>query len=81
MAGIGVLAVALLAGGAYYAMHQRETRPQPALASGRETAAAPPMANTAPAGGARDSRHDRQGKRIQAKRNQNGQLRSNRTRA
>jgi Protein of unknown function (DUF3108) len=54
MAGIGVLAVALLAGGAYYAMHQREARPQPALASGRETASAPPMANTTlPAGDAK----------------------------
>ena len=53
MAGIGVLSVALLAGGAYYAMHQRETRPQPALVSGRETAAARPMANTTPAGDAK----------------------------
>jgi hypothetical protein len=53
MAGIGVLAVALLAGGAYYALHQRETRPQLALASGRETASAPPMANTTPTGGAK----------------------------
>src|SRR5580700_6922510 len=53
MAGIGVLSVALLAGGAYYAMHQRETRPQPALASGRETASAPPVVNTAPAGDAK----------------------------
>jgi len=50
--GIGVLAVALLAGSAYYALHQRETRPQPALASGRETAApAQPMADSAPATG------------------------------
>jgi hypothetical protein len=51
--GIGVLAVALLAGGAYYELHQRGTRPQPALASGRETAPILPTANGAPVTGAK----------------------------
>ncbi len=40
--GIGVLAAALLAGGAYYWLHERAARPQPALASAAEIQPAQP---------------------------------------
>jgi Protein of unknown function (DUF3108) len=47
-AGIGVLAAALLAGGAYYWLHERSVRPQPALGSAREAQPAAPPADGAP---------------------------------